>query len=229
VDEPVRARALIQQSPKLIFCSTVEFYEKTFLFENYTRLWRGYQEENMNIETKIELSPEEEKTLQGILHCDNKKLKQYINKFASASIEEYCRMILGQKVFTRFNDIREYRLFLIIKEVFNNRIPDDQIISDLFQTTPSESRSLSRSIASKYQYELREAISETLKEIISNASEKNGKYVFTSNSSTKVEELNKILISIDGTLPKIKKDSGSVSQYLVEKSSYNKLKEHFKL
>jgi len=183
----------------------------------------------MDIETKIELTPEEKKSLEGILNCDNTKLEQYINKFASASIEEYCRMILGQKVFTRFNDIREYRLFLIIKEVFNNRIPDDQIISDLFQTTPTESKSLARSIASKYQYELHDAILETLKEIISKVTEKKGKYLFTLNSSTKVEELNKILISIDGTLPKIKRDTDSVSQYIVEKSSYNKLKEYFGL
>lgn len=183
----------------------------------------------MDIVTKIDLTLEEEIALKGILHCDDEQLKECLNKFAAASIEEYCRMILGQKVFTRFNDIREYRLFLIIKEVFNNRIPDDQIISDLFQTTPTESKSLTRSIASKYQYELREAISETLKEIINSASEKKGKYVFTLNSSTKVEELNKILIGIDGTLPKIKKASDTVSQYIVEKSSYNKLKEYFKL
>ena len=77
----------------------------------------------MDIKTKIELTPEEETALKGILNCDDVKLKQYVNKFASASIEEYCRMILGQKVFTRFNDIREYRLFLIIKEVFNNKTP----------------------------------------------------------------------------------------------------------
>jgi hypothetical protein len=138
-------------------------------------------------------------------------------------------MILGQKVYTRINDIKEYRLYLIIKEVFDNKIPDDQKISDLFQTTPTESRALARSIASKYQYELREAINKTLKSIIEKTTKENDKWVFTVNSATKVEELNRILMSIDGTLPQVKKRRGTVSQYEMENSSYQKLKEYFKL
>jgi len=135
-------------------------------------------------------------------------------------------MILGQKVFTRIQDIKGYRLYLLIKEVFNNRIPDDQKITDLFQTTPSESKSLVRSITSKYQYELKQAIKSTLSDIIRHAVQDHddeNDYLVTVNSTTKIEELNSIIASIDGTLPQISKKRGSVSSYVIKASSYSKL------
>ncbi|MGI6783064.1 MAG: hypothetical protein ACOX5A_02460 [Aminivibrio sp.] len=183
----------------------------------------------MPIEVKNYLSDDENEFLKGILGCTEENYEKMLSGFASAAFEEYCRMILGQKVYTRISDLKEYRLYLIIKEVFDNRVPDDQKISDLFQTTPTESRSLTRSIASKYQYELREAIKETLKTIIEQSTKENAKWFFTVNSPTKVEELNRILMSIDGRLPQVKKKKGTVSQYEMDNSSYTKLKEYFGL
>lgn len=181
----------------------------------------------MAVKAKNNLSDDENVLLKGILGCSDTNYEKILSDFATAALEEYCRMILGQKVFTRMNDVKEYRLYLIIKEVFDNRIPDDQKISDLFQTTPTESKSLTRSITSKYQYELREAIKETLKKIVLNATKENEKWVFTVNSTTKVEELNRILMSVDGTLSQVKKKKGTVSQYQMDNSSYLKLKEYF--
>lgn len=66
-------------------------------------------------------------------------------------------MFIGQRVFTRGRDIQEYRLFLLIRGPFGNTIPDDQMVCDLFQTT-TQSRALVRSVMSKYQYELSQAI-----------------------------------------------------------------------
>jgi len=183
----------------------------------------------MPIEVRNCLSDEENEFLKGILGCEEQDYENMLSGFASAAFEEYSRMILGQKVYTRISDLKEYRLYLIIREVFENRIPDDQKISDLFQTTPTESKSLTRSIASKYQYELREAFKETLKEIVQNSTQENAKWVFTVNSPTKVEELNRILMNIDGTLPQVKKRKGTVSQYEMENSSCMKLKEYFGL
>lgn len=158
----------------------------------------------INIIARNNLSHEENNLLKGILDCVDSNYEEKLSYFATAALEEYCRMILGQKVFTRINYVKEYRLYLIIKEVCGNIIPDDQIISNYFQITPSESKSLTRSIASKYQYELRNAIKDTLI-IIENATEEGDKWVFTVNSKTKVEKLNKILINIDGKLNQIKK------------------------
>jgi hypothetical protein len=87
-----------------------------------------------------------------------------VAKYADAAAEEYIRMILGQRVFTRGQDIREYRLYLLVKHVFAGKLPTEQQICSLFQTTTTQSRALLRAVMSKYQYELQEAIYDTLRE-----------------------------------------------------------------
>ena len=99
----------------------------------------------INIQTTIELSEDEAQALKEVLPDEEHSLFQdKLNKVASAAVEEYCRMILGQKVLGRANDIREYRLRLLIKTLYNNTIPSEQAVSALFQTTPSERELLKR-------------------------------------------------------------------------------------
>ena len=112
----------------------------------------------MNINFNIELQNEEIDQLAGILVCTQEELPTKIAPYAKAALEEYIKLFLGQKVFTRAADFREYRLFLLIQHVFDNEIPNEQKISDLFQTTTNQSRTLTRSIMSKYQYDLARAI-----------------------------------------------------------------------
>lgn len=182
----------------------------------------------MPITTELNFDSTEREKLAGILQCTIDELDNKLQSYSAAALEEYCRMILGQKVFRRTQDIKEYRLFLLIQKVFGNKLPDDQEISRLFQTTPSESRSLVRSITSKYQYELQSAITNTLEEII-NGARQNEDHTFsvTVNSSTKIQELNNIIASLDGTLPVIIKEQGTVSSYIIKASSYKTLKKYF--
>ena len=188
----------------------------------------------MAIEVNLILSEEEKKLLAGIIGCRKSNLDTNLQPYARSALEEYVRMIIGQKVFTRGSDIKEYRLFLLIKEAFNNKIPDDQKIADLFQTTPTESRSLIRSVMSKYQYELKQAITQTLKMIIKNVKkdeigDNDYEYTITIDSASKIEELNRILSAIDGTLPQVMKKRGSVTTYTLQRSSYVKLCGYFHL
>ncbi|HYM60686.1 MAG TPA: hypothetical protein VEZ11_07320, partial [Thermoanaerobaculia bacterium] len=116
----------------------------------------------MKITVDLDLSDPETKQLAGTLGCSVKDLPAKLSDSCSAAAEEYARMFLGQKVFTRGSDIQEYRLFLLIRHAFGGSIPDEQHISDLFQTTASQSGSLIRSVMSKFQYELRQVIDATL-------------------------------------------------------------------
>ena len=184
----------------------------------------------MNIQTTLKLDKQEEKILREILQCqDDAEFAEKLNTVAAAAVEEYCRMILGQKVFNRATDLREYRLLLLIKTLYHNTIPNEQAVSALFQTTPAESKTLIRSTTSKYKYELKDAVAETLKDIIAEAEPadaKDNKHRVVIKSATQVDELNRILLLKDGTLPKIKKDAGSVSQDIIEASSYEALREY---
>src|SRR5712691_6911431 len=123
----------------------------------------------MPISVSLSLTDEEKNQLAAILGCDLAGLDNVLSAYGSAALEEYARMFLGQRVFTRGSDIREYRVFLLIRHAFGNRFPNDQKLCDLFQTRLTEARSLIRAVSAKYQYELHDAREATLKSILTAA------------------------------------------------------------
>lgn len=183
------------------------------------------------IKASLAIGVDEKLQLAEILGCDRANLDRALAPFATAALEELARMFLGQKVFTRGSDMREYRLFLLIRHAFGNRVPTEQQVCELFQTTLTESRSLIRSVLSKYQYELQEAILGTLKDTMSSAKkdEEGEEYYFTADNASIVEELNRLLAGIDGTLPQVAKKRGTVSTYELKPSSCAKLRKHLGL
>lgn len=186
----------------------------------------------MEIKFNVEIQNEEKELLKSILHCNSDEdLNNLLNQLGRSSFEEIRRMIIGQKVFTRGRDILEYRLFNLIKFFFDGEIPDEQKISDLFQITITESRAFIRSIMSKYQYDLKEIIFSTLKNQVENIQRDNneGIYILSIQNHNFIDALNRILGSIDPTLPIIKKKPGTISTYLIKTSSYKKLCEYFKV
>ena len=134
-------------------------------------------------------------------------------------------MFRGQKVFKRGSDMLEYRLLLLIETAFQGVIPDERTVSSLFQTTLTESRSLIRSVISKYQYQLRTHVERTLGASLTAATRQNNTqgYTVVINSHNVVDELNKALADIDGSLSPVAKKKGSVSTFEISPSSYNRL------
>lgn len=179
----------------------------------------------------LELSEEEERLLRNILGDidPQKTFDEILSDFGKASFEEYYRMFLGQKVFTRGSDFQEYRLFLIIKRALENDIANEELVSSLFQLTASQSRSLIRSVLSKYQYELHDAIENTLIKVLQNAQEvpsssgRTSEYTIDVRNKSIVSELNQLLGNIDGNLPQITHKRGTYSNYVVSVASYRAL------
>jgi hypothetical protein len=96
------------------------------------------------------------------LGCSIEHLDERLSGFVAAAEEEYVRMMLGQHVYSRGQDIKVYRLSLLIKHAFGGRLATEGQISALFQTTTTESRSLLRTVRAKFQYELRKATHDTM-------------------------------------------------------------------
>lgn len=185
----------------------------------------------MEVTTTLDLSEEDQEELVHILNCDGVDLAEALTPYASAAVEELVTMFLGQKVFSRGSDIREYRLYLLIKHAFSHRIPNEQDVCRLFQSTSSGSRSLIRAVMSKYQYLLKEAIDDTLKDCLNAVEVDEGGHSLTIAifNLNLVEELNSVLGEIDSSLPPVQKKRGSVSTYEIKPSSYKKLCERFGL
>jgi hypothetical protein len=185
----------------------------------------------MKITFNIDLDEKDKGELAIILGCTSEELEQKLSIYGKAALHEYMTMFLGQKVFRRGSDILEYRLLLLIESALEGQIPDEQVVSNLFQTTSTESRSLIRSVMSKYQYQLRGVIENSIRAILDNAS-KDGdenQFVVIVNSLNLIAEMNSTLAEIDGKLPPITKKHGGISTYLIQPSSYRHLKERYKV
>jgi hypothetical protein len=184
----------------------------------------------MKIQTELQLDNSETKQLAGIINVKPNQLEKGLEPFARAAIQEYVQMFLGQKVFTRGSDTREFRLFLLIREAFGNKIPNEQKVCDLFQCSTTQARSLIRSVMSKYQYDLHEAIEVTLSETVRRvALDNQGALTVVINSENLVDALNRDLASIDGSLPQVAKKKNTVSTYELQNSSYLRLCDHYEI
>lgn len=183
----------------------------------------------MQVAVTLELSDVEKTELAGILECAPADLPGRLAGFGAAALEEYVRMILGQKVFKRGSDFLEYRLYLLIQHAMNKRIPGEPEISKLFQTTATESRGFTRAVMSKYQYPLQSIVTASLKSVLEKATKAGDAdhYSLTLNGVSFVEALNRELAGMDGSLPQIAKKKGTVAEYEIAASSYEKLREKF--
>src|SRR5207249_1829005 len=156
----------------------------------------------MKLEVELTLTKSEAKQLAEIIGAEQAQLDEKFSPFARAAVSEYAQMFLGQKVFTRGSDIREFRLFLLIRDSFKNQIPDEQRVCDLFQCSTTQARSLIRAVMSKYQYDLSDAIDSSLTETVKRVvRDDQNKLSVIVNSENLVDALNRTLASIDGSLP----------------------------
>ena len=177
----------------------------------------------------MNLTRAEKAQLAATLGCPVRELAKTMREYDRAASEEYARMILGQKVFTRGTDIREYRLFLLVVHVFM-ALPDERTISALFQTTTTQSRGLLRAVMSKYQYELQSITRRTLETSVKSAvrdPSESDTWNITIDSENVIEALNREIAAIDGTLPQISRARGTVSTFEMRNSSYEQLKLRF--
>lgn len=177
------------------------------------------------IKATLNLTKEDEAELARILGCKSEELNGVLASYASAALLEYVMMFLGQKVFTRGSDIREYRLLLLIQQVLGNRIPDEALVSRLFQTSTSESRALLRAVMSKYQSQSHSAAEQSIRGILTDAKgdEKEGPLLITVDNTIIVEHLNRALAGADGTLAKVERHENSVSTYELKPASFKAL------
>lgn len=179
----------------------------------------------MDVAVTIDLTDAEQKRLAKILGSDPDQIDETLKPYAAAALEEYVRMFLGERVFTRGSDIREYRLLLLMQRVLDGAVPDDGFVSALFQTNTGQSRGLVRAVLAKFQYEVEAGVQGSVKKAVDEARRVGDSTVWTViiRSSNVVASLNREIEILSGELPLITKTPGTAARYEIKRSTYLKL------
>jgi hypothetical protein len=185
----------------------------------------------VDITATIDLEDTETRRLARILRCEPDQLAEALAPYAEAALTEYLRMFLGERVFTRGSDIREYRLLLLIKHVLDGAIPDDDYVSALFQTNTGQSRGLIRAVLSKFQYEVETGVQATVKQVVDRARREGDSDVWTViiRSGNVVDALNRQVELLSGALPLVSRSPGTGARYEIKRSTYVSLCEALEL
>ena len=184
----------------------------------------------MNITIDISediLNEDDKQRLKETLNYGDEELN--MNGIILASFIEYKDMLLGNGLPTRADEIKQHRLFHLIKHYFRGRIPNEAEVSRMFQLTEAESKSLIKNVRTRFRYQLENEIKNTLKEVILACIKNEDKYEVVIQSDNVLEELNRILTQVNPVLEPIKKVRDSSRKYSMTEDTYNALESHFNL
>lgn len=118
-----------------------------------------------------------------------------IGRITLAALDEYRHMLLGIGLPSRANEIREYRLYHLIKRFFRTRIPDELEVASMFQLPITRSKNLIQNVLARFRYDLEDEIHDSLYTIINEAEEidEGFEYRVYITSTNMVDELNRII------------------------------------
>lgn len=182
----------------------------------------------MDITFSLPLEPLERTKLSAVLECSDADLETTFASYAKAAADEYVQMFLGKNAFRRTSDFQDFRILLLIIHVLNGDIPDEALISRLFQTSSTESRARIRSVTSKYQRTLEQQIRGTVRNLLRTAAAgPENTHVIQINNQTIVDILNAKLAELNGRHSQVAKVRGTVASFSLAQASYEDLMSHY--
>ncbi len=153
---------------------------------------------------------------------DDAQFSDALGRVILAALEEYREMFLGMGMPSRASEIREYRLYHLIKYFFRGRIPDELDVSSMFQLPESRSKNLILYVLTRFRYDLKDEILNTLKQIALEAEldRGTGEYHVYIGSQNMVEELDQIIQRAGIKYKKLTKNRNESNMYSISPNSY---------
>jgi hypothetical protein len=182
------------------------------------------------VTTNVTLSDPERTRLRAIFGCkDDAALDAKLGEIARAAFQEHLDMFLGTGAFTRGSDFREHRLAMLVLHAFGGKIPNESVVSRMFQSTRSGSRTLLRAMMSKYQIRLEGAVRDSLRALLEKA-EPQGKDArrFQSDSPALIERLNDMLGEMEKPFAPIAPVPNEAGRYAISNATYGALMDALK-
>lgn len=178
-------------------------------------------EVNINLDHFV--GENESRVLTGVLGCQNEEeLKEKLTGISIAAIYEYLEMLLGKQMPTRANEMRERRLYLLLKHYFQTRFPSEAEVSSMFQLTESDSRRLLRNVRTKFRFELENELLNTIRSTLQSATQHSGgDYRVVITSENILEELKQKVSVIAAELDQIQKVKNSAGVFVIPEDTFN--------
>jgi len=165
------------------------------------------------------------------LENDENKINSIESAIKDAAIEEYKTMMNGDKLISTITEWREYRLFLLIKNVKKEEILNDKNVSRIFQISESSARNLLRNVMIKYGSDsIIEGVKiKIIKDILEqhNINDADAEYNFVCRSQIVIDWLNEMLEE-KPTIDRIAKRQRSVSNYYMNRDAYLEIQRQLK-
>jgi hypothetical protein len=148
-----------------------------------------------------------------------------IQQITMAAWDEYKDMLLGRGLPSRVDEIRQHRLFYLIKHYFKNRIPTEAEVSRMFQLPESRSRNLILYVMTTFRYELDDIIGQSLESALMGAvyNEDEEKYWAVIQSKNVVDEFNSMLAKEAPRLETVKSVKNMSRTYAISVDTYKRL------
>ena len=181
----------------------------------------------MNIEISHDvINDEEYAKLKTLFQSDTtEEFTASLHGIAISALVEYKEMLLGKGLPTRADEIKQHRLFHLVKHYFKGVIPTEVEVSKMFQLTESESRALIRNVRTRFRYQLEHEIMTTLQQTIRAAELEGDVYQAVIQSDNVLEELNRLISTHAPQLDPITKVRNSARKYQISEDTFDLLKE----
>jgi len=145
-----------------------------------------------------------------------------------AAVQEYLAMVLGDHVPHGMRDLREYRLQLLIRTVFDGHVPTDAVVAKVFHLTRTQSRALIADTLAAYRLELSDIVARTVREALSTAKpDASGESLVITADGDVASAINELLYSLDPELPPVRRRPHTVGQYLIKPAAHARLTRHY--
>lgn len=168
-------------------------------------------------------TPDEETKLRQLLNANtDPQFKTALSKVVFAALDEYKDMFLGSGLPSRADEIRQFRLYYLIKRYFDGRIPDELEISTMFQVPESKAKSLILNVLARFRYHLEEEITRTLQQIIQGAEHHHtpDDYRVFIGSENMIAELDRIISKAGVRYKTLSKVRNEPNMYAIASDSY---------
>lgn len=171
------------------------------------------------------LDEQEIQKLMTLFNCQSdEEFNLALKNVILAALTEYKEMLLGKGLPTRADEIKQHRLFHLVKHYFQGVMPTEAEVSSMFQLTETESRALIRNVRTRFRYQLEAEILNTLQQTITSAELNEDKYYVVIQSDNVLEELNRVVSTNAPQLDPITKVRGSARKYQISEDTYELLR-----